>query len=633
MESSGNVLTSPSVSADGTDSTGSRYEERAAALQVVGKWMLSEEEKMEVQEGDRCSNILASFIDSLDDRQWESIRERMRDPLSQAHLAQVSRRIVSVVSELVAQVLVPALKVHLKARDRPEASASKSSQEEETPSKDSRSTPVMVPTMKALPEASSLSNVEQFLETATEEVISAIVKSLDTSQEMSEAGETPESAASQILKSLSVEMSSSREREKEDVLDVVSLDGSSCGCCWFLQILQKVRGGFKKNRVSSEDGSRLQVTATTYPMTVSSVEVFKELSSVRFRDTSLEALERFLMSSWLKFSLYCPEPMGKSPEPSMGAVASEILDTVVNTVNQMCEPPARKVTFPWELSANSIVSAASALKVKLREMLRRFFNSHKEASDKLEEDKEERESLSDPPSSRSDERDEDAKEGSVTQSTEAGSCESRVTSMASVVKTLLDETEQSLKRDDSGFKSGEAVLTRLEELISQDKLLPFSNMLVDKLADMFPQEAESLSRTLDPSRKAWSDSELIKPSRCPVGIVAPTDQMYAFAEEAVKRLLTSLIFPPPSWEMGHVIRVQSDASSAPDWAASAEKFEDVIGDYSALMARQVMESLDVTSAASGLQQERKKSALRFFEELPNKIRSNWRTLTNKEKID
>ena len=63
--------------------------------------------------------------------------------LTQAHMARVSRRIIRVVSELVFQLLVPALMVRLQTQDISEASASKSSKQQchsegETQSEDSR---------------------------------------------------------------------------------------------------------------------------------------------------------------------------------------------------------------------------------------------------------------------------------------------------------------------------------------------------------------------------------------------------------------------------------------------------------------------------------------------------------------
>lgn len=79
MEGSGETDTSVSRGV-GPDSPRPRNEDRAAALRYVAESVLSEKE--EEEEEDICFNILSSFINSLDDRQWETIRDRMREPVS-----------------------------------------------------------------------------------------------------------------------------------------------------------------------------------------------------------------------------------------------------------------------------------------------------------------------------------------------------------------------------------------------------------------------------------------------------------------------------------------------------------------------------------------------------------------------
>ncbi|XP_044060753.1 uncharacterized protein LOC122880068 [Siniperca chuatsi] len=720
MEGSGEIKTSATRSADTGSvlSPTSRYEGRAAALRFVAETVLSEREGEEEEE-DFCADILFSFINSLEDRQWESIRDRMREPLTQAHLAKVSRRIIRVVSELVFQVVAPTLMVE----DLSEASASKSCKlqshsKEETQSKDSRSSPVMLrpfvedplqkysgvskksldkllgssasqpsarsmlgegvqqvnqaqeqvaevkfPITKSLrfadrvlAEVASLQDVEQFLEVAAEEVISALVKSLDycQSQEKTDKGVTTESTARKILNHLVIKM---RKEETEDrcldKFDPDSLDDFGMGYCCFTYC-RKSQKNEKPRQANPEvrDGSLLQGMAITYPMTVCSQEVVKDFSCRRFRRTSLKELREFLMRSLCMFSLQSFRGMATSCELHMAFVdfvASEILDTVVNSVNQLCQPQQRKCIFTWQqcknttLSEDQVASTALVLKLNLQEKLRNFFDFHKEVLDKVKEgeNENERRALSTILSSSSDMRAGGTQEHSVMHSihsTATGSCKSRVKSMPGVVRSFLDDTEQSLKQDGSRVQSGDEALTRLEELISQDKLFTFSKMLADKLTSMFHQQELSLTESMDASRRTRSDSELSQPTRCPIDFIVPSEQVYLFVEEAVKRLLTSLIFPPPSWGMGHMIQVQSGASSAAIWAESIEKYEAVIGAYSQLMADQVMGSFSRTSAASRLQQEvggldgvtktRKTNIIHFFQELPNMIRRKWGTLTN-----
>ncbi|XP_034738860.1 uncharacterized protein LOC117951317 [Etheostoma cragini] len=631
------------------DSTTPRNEDRAAALRFVAESVLSERKEKEEQE-DICFNILSSFINSLDDRQWETIRDRMREPLTQAHLAQVSTRIIGVVSELVFQVLVPALTVNLQTHDSTMASPSKSSKEEETPCKHRRSPPIMpassmlgeIPQQvdqdheqaadvksaskksvsfvdEALFESATWQDIESFLDPATGEVMSAIVQSLDTCPELTEG------PVSRILKQIALK------------IQLLKRSSTSRG--------KETYSNSQKDKIPQEinsearDGSPRQDMVITYPMTVSPEEVVRDLSCSRFRAICLRILKGFLMRSMLMFSSFCFKGKAITNEPNVDSVASDMLDTVLDSVKQLSEPQPRKWTFPWHRSENTTVSekrfvyTAVKLKTSLEETMRKFYNSYKELSDKLrEEEKEEaRRVLSDLLSNRSD----DKAESSELQSFQSTATESVVNSMADVVKCFLDETEQLLKQDDSSVLGDNTALTGLEKLISQDKLFTFSKMLADKLACMFNEQAQSAPRLLASGRKAWSDSELSQPTRRSVGVIMPTEQVYVFVEEAVKRLMTSLIFPPPSWGMGTMIKVQSGTSATPDWEESTKKYEASIQAYCTLIAQQVIQILGRVNASSKLQQEviepkKKKNIIHFLKELSNNIMRNCTTRTNKE---
>ncbi|XP_042274280.1 uncharacterized protein LOC121901517 isoform X1 [Thunnus maccoyii] len=748
----------------------SRSERRAAATTFLAEMVLSDEEEGEEEEL-LCSDILSSFINSLQDQQWERIRERMREPLTQAHMARVSRRIIRVVSELVFQLLVPALMVRLQTDDVSEASASKSSEqhhhsEGEPRSKDSRSSPVMVrnlaedplkkyfrvseenlaqalgssasqssarsmlvevvqqvnqglsvlaaytpphespaetraepaqeqvaevmsATMKslglageALAEVASWQDVDQFLEAAPGEVISALADSLAICQEKREAGVKTESAAGRILRHLAVKMRCPKRTEEEtedqclDKFDQDSLGdfGSGyCCCCWYLdkkfqRSTGKVRDAFEKSRedetqeeanLENRDGSHLQDIG--YPTSVSPAEVVKDLSCRRFRCTSLTVLKGFLMRLLVMFSPQSLRALSTSCEPVLASVdsaASEMLDAVVNSVNQLCQPQPRRFTFPWQQTENTTVSedqvasTALVLKLSLQEKLQNFFNFHKKVSDKLECKTETSTSLRDM-------TDENTQEDTAVHSihsTETGSRKSRVSGMADVVSSFMSETELSLKQDGSIGQSVDAPLTRLEELISHDKLVTFSKLLADKVSSMFHKQAQSLAESQDPNRNARSDSDLSQPTTGAVGVITPSEEVYLFVEEAVKRLLTSLLFPPPSWGMGHMIQVQSGATSAADWAESVKKYDNVISRFSQMLANQVMAGLRKVSAAARLQQniqdplkaqgkdiqdegcsadevldgDTKLEKNHFLQELPGRIRRKWRTLANKE---
>ncbi|KAK5924576.1 hypothetical protein CgunFtcFv8_017178 [Champsocephalus gunnari] len=186
----------------------------------------------------------------------------------------------------------------------------------------------------------------------------------------------------------------------------------------------------------------------------------------------------------------------------------------------------------------------------------------------------------------------------------------------------MPEAVQSLLRDAEG---GEGALKGLEDLISQDRLFHFSKSLADKLTDMFNQQTHGKTPFLDEGRLAWSDSELCKPSKMfPIAAAfEPSEQVYSFVEEAVKLLLKSLVFPPPSWGMGHVIRVQSDAKAAADRAESVEKYEAVMEDYRRMMNEQVIGSLgnksDSWPRLGVSEQNKKRNIVYFLQTLQDKI--------------
>lgn len=82
MEGSGEIQTrvDQSTGSHSVLSPGFNTEQRAATMRFLAEMMLSEEE--EEDEENICSNILSAFINNLQDRQWESIRERMREPVT-----------------------------------------------------------------------------------------------------------------------------------------------------------------------------------------------------------------------------------------------------------------------------------------------------------------------------------------------------------------------------------------------------------------------------------------------------------------------------------------------------------------------------------------------------------------------
>ncbi|KAG8004279.1 putative carboxypeptidase X1 [Nibea albiflora] len=609
---------------------------------------------------------LSHFVNNMVDQAWESIQERMRHPLTKSEVIWQSKRLISVVCELVFELQVPALvedqvlseeaairsfELHSHSEEKEEEVKEEGEEEEEeekeTQSTYNRSSPIMVrpiaedhlqenvrlnentadyrldktdsqlsslsfleeeevqqvdqsptapspqiPPLEICAEVSaeqaqeqvtdvtstttkslrctSWQDVEKFVETMPEKVISIIIESLDIYEWKTEGGTKTVRDVEKILRLLAIQMRFPKEK-KEDEVDLHSLEDtvvSSYCCCWYLP----------------KTASPPQGSSSIYPVTVRSRVINKDLSSRRFHRTSLMKLNEYLKRVFLVF------PSGAiSGEPDTSSVASHMLNIVVNCVNQLCRPKPRKYVFPWRSSTvckDQVAAAALVLKIVLKKKLRNFLQFYKDAADKQTKDETEKLNRASSALPRTtDKRAEDTQKGNVMLSSHspvACPCESTAKSMARAVRSFLVETELLLKQDDV------ATLTKLEKLISQGKVSAFSKLLTDKIASEFYQQ-QSQAELPVPSRKAWSDSELVCPTKRPVRVITPPQRLYIFVEEVVKHLLSSLIIPPPSWGMGHMIQVQSCTSPAAKCAGSVEKFDAAITSLGQLIVDQIFE--------------------------------------------
>ncbi|XP_059201734.1 uncharacterized protein LOC131981474 [Centropristis striata] len=591
----------------GTDPFRSRCEDRAAALRFVAERVLGErKEEEEEEEEDLSSNTLFSFINSLDDGQWESIRERMREPLTQTHMAQTSRRIISVVTELVYQVLVPVLMASLHEQDFSDASSKKSCKEEDTQSKDSRSSLLMVkPYVEgnvAKPMGSSAS------QSPARSMLGGIVQQVE--QDLSVLAVPPPESPVVVIP-LQAEEQVAESCFASTPLSSPSGWGTAKVTPWhdMEQFLEPDTGeviSFITENLDSCD----KKTEADMKTESGACKILKDTGAKR----SIPWFETADCSGdWsdldsMDGNCCCWFP--KSSTSGERGYSFSFSNSQKDKTPHKADPTVRdgsplqdtEITYLTPVSSTEVVKDISSSLVSKNTTV---------SEDRVDNTQE------------------------VMYSTATGSCESRVSSMRGVVKSFLDETEQMLKEDDSSVQRGDASLIMLEELISQDQLFTFSKLLADKVSSMFDQQLQSDSEQLDPISKAWSDSDLNQLRERPVGDITPTDQVYVFVEEAVKRLLTSLVFPPSSWGMGHMVRDQISPSSADKWLETTEKYEDVISVYSKLMTDHVMGNLSRTSAASKLQQEvtdpkGMEKFIHFCQELPNKIRRKWRKVMYKE---
>ncbi|KAK5896539.1 hypothetical protein CesoFtcFv8_009685 [Champsocephalus esox] len=643
----------------GAEDRQTHAEDREAAVRFVAQRMLGDrKEEEEEEEGDLCFNKLFTFISGLQDKQWENLRDQMREPLTQAHLAQVSRRIVTVVSELVLQVLVPVLMDQLQPGDPSEGPTCTSSVEE------------------FLLESSGSSSSH------TEECLDPEVTCADVKQWASYAGPV-------LLSGVT-----SDESRYSDASDLESLHEFYCCCVPFVQEkLQsfpvRVREALKRiknNEVAPQEATPDSGDASP-PRDATRQKTF----------THDEVLQELLTSSLMMLSSCCIQARVTSSEPYRETVlplASKILEAVARGANQLFEGQ-REAEGSEDVTATEEQVAAAALLVtkELRDTIKDFFDNPKKDEDgeagssgfasvtRVEGRRESSEvagskDVEEMVQFLLDEAQGKAKDGPRGQSTSPRSqCDHapavdlwhRIINFFTIPKEALDklsddddeeeeeeeqgtlsdslfvsesgsqgssnimpEAVQSLLRDAEG---GEGALKGLEDLISQDRLFHFSKSLADKLTDMFNQQTHGKTPFLDEGRLAWSDSELCKPSKMfPIAAAfEPSEQVYSFVEEAVKLLLKSLVFPPPSWGMGHVIRVQSDAKAAADRAESVEKYEAVMEDYRRMMNEQVIGSLgnksDSWPRLGVSEQNKKRNIVYFLQTLQDKVK---KTLTRKD---
>ncbi|GLD67897.1 uncharacterized protein AKAME5_001922100 [Lates japonicus] len=189
----------------------------------------------------------------------------------------------------------------------------------------------------------------------------------------------------------------------------------------------------------------------------------------------------------------------------------------------------------------------------------------------------------------------------------------RVQVITGAARTLLQQV------DVCGGDWDRSTLIKLEDLISEDKLSSFSQLLTMSLGPL------------------WSSP------------VSPAEQVRLFCTAAVKHLLRLFVLPPLSWGMGRVVQVQSDKSFTARLAESAQLYDDTISRYAQLMSDQVMSSLRRSSTAFWLQLEvdalqdglqnddnaptpkkrKRRNVIHFFQKLPRKIGKKWRTVRNR----
>ncbi|XP_050925069.1 uncharacterized protein LOC127142018 [Lates calcarifer] len=566
------------------------------------------------EEEDLISAMLSSFIGSLEDREWQSLQDRMVEQMSQTHLAQVSERIIRVVSQLVLQLLTPALKVQFQPEDLPRAPPSEREEEEEEHQSDNndRSSAALRPVpgdqrkylevdeealVRSLGSSASQLPVRSMLGDLVKQLNQGLCLLAAQSQDSAEAeGSEVTSAAMNFLalagetlahlkdEDQDQDIDTISERATEEVMFAIADTMSSCQVEGrkSTRILRDLATKISEQRSASghQQLSSFTISLKTdsdeqpeqpgarqkpYPIHVSSEKINSDLSE--FHGSCLQVLKGLLakllaLSSPQSFSVMTGRH--RSSLPALESAASDVLDIVVNSVKELCQK--KKSKFPLrrrktKVKEKNVNSTATELKVALQEKLREFLTCHKDAVEQQKNNKKEKAKtivstlLSD-----------------LRQKTEE--CEdmqqeqrSRVQVITGAVRTLLQQV------DVCGGDWDRSTLIKLEDLISEDKLSSFSQLLTTSLGPL------------------WS------------GPVRPAEQVHLFCTAAVKHLLRLFVLPPLSWGMGRVVQVQSDKSFTARLAESAQLYDNTISRYAQLMSDQVMSDLRRSSTAFWLQLE------------------------------
>ncbi|GLD52245.1 uncharacterized protein AKAME5_000517400 [Lates japonicus] len=607
--------------------------------------MLFLEEKVLIdreEEEDLISAMLSSFIGSLEDNEWQSLQERMVAQMSQTHLAQASERIIRVVSQLVLQLLAPSLKVQFQPEDLPRASPSESEEEEEEEhlqkylqinkealvrslgsSASQLSARSMGDLVKQLNQGLCLlaAQSQDSAETEGSEVTPAVMKFLalagetlahlkDEDQDQ-DVDTISKRATEEVMFAIADTMARCQvegRKSRKILRDLATKISEQCSASAHQQLSSfTINLKIDSNEQPEEPG----VPVKPYPIHVLPEKINSDLSE--FHGSCLQVLKGLLakllaLSSPQSFSVMTASH--RSSLPSLESAASDILDIVVNGVKELCQK--KKSKFPLrrrktKVKEKKVNSTATELKVALQEKLGEFLTYHKDAVEQQKKDKMQK-AKTIMSTLLSDLRQKTAECEDMQQEQR-----SRVQVITSAVRTLLQQV------DICGGDRDRSTLVKLEDLISEDKLSSFSQLLTSSLGPL------------------WSSP------------VSPAEQVCLFCTAAVKHLLRLFVLPPLSWGMGRVVQVQSDKSSTARLAESAQLYDDIISRYAQLMSDQVMSSLRRLSTAFWLQLEvdvlqdglktdngaptkkkkKRRNVIHFFQKLPRKVGKKWRMLRNR----
>lgn len=179
-----------------------------------------------------------------------------------------------------------------------------------------------------------------------------------------------------------------------------------------------------------------------------------------------------------------------------------------------------------------------------------------------------------------------------------------VQTMANVMGAILDNMEPNLQ-------DSNAMLARLEELISQNQLQSLSRPLTDRIYNLLLHDKFLSNVPLAQPRKAISAPNMKQLAAVEFN---PTEQVYLFVEGAVRHLLISFLPPLPSCEVDDMTN-----------------HDEVVSVCAQLMSEHVMANLSSTCAASRAQAEIEKLADELATETKNLDKETLQSVDDQDK--
>lgn len=300
--------------------------DRESALQVLVEGVLSD------QDSGSDRDLVSHFVKGMFNLDWDALKEKLNDPLTEAQVTHVTKRTLGVMCDLVLSLLS-----HL----QPQAQRKS------------------VHMTKSVQFANIMKYDIEFLETSTEEVM-FIVTSIQTSlQQKSDAGKVLQALTTNVsnfTKPTQTDQAPSSVTESESNFSHHANDDCCTYFDWkFWLFAHKIKASLKRDKKG-------------HILTVCPQKVTDELSNEEFQRRCQDELTGFLHR---KQTMLPNDSEAQVSSERVTAAASELLDAVMSSAYQLCElDTAQKI----EVSEDDLYETALDLKCNINSILLRFFS-------------------------------------------------------------------------------------------------------------------------------------------------------------------------------------------------------------------------------------------------------------------